>query len=243
MTALRVAAIVLLFLAVRVALLLARDPFFDELWTVWMSRHPIGDIVPALLHDSGPPLYYFLARIPSVVALRWMSLVFATATLALLVWRRQFLAAALLAFYPAAALYAVDARAYALCGLFVAVGVLLIDDDRPLPAAIAFVLAAYTHYYGVLFFPLLLTKHKRGIVAFAVASVLFLPGLYLAFHQPAEATAWNAFQPISRRSSTHRSPGATRRSSSPCRHWRSSPSRSSFSSSRSPGRGTSRLRC
>ena len=215
MTAFRVAAVVLLFLAVRVVLLLARDPFFDELWTVWMARHPIGDVIPALLHDSGPPLYYFIARIPSVVALRWMSLIFATGTLALLVWRRQFLAAALLAVYPAAALYAVDARAYALCGLLVAAGVLLLDAGRPLPAAVAFVAAAYSHYYGVLFFPLLLfprhlggevprpakrgeggRRSGEGLSAFLLAIVLYIPGFWLAFHQPVEATAWNAHQPL-----------------------------------------------
>jgi hypothetical protein len=186
----------LLFLAVRIALLLARPPFFDELYTLWMARQPFRSIVPHLLHDSGPPLYYFLARLPSVDALRWLSLAFASIAFALLLKRRFFLAAALLALYPPAAWYAAEARAYALCGLLVGIGVLLWDDERPFAAAIALVLAAYAHDYGALFFPVLLTKGRRGALAFAAAVVLFAPGVALALHQPPEAMAWHAGQPL-----------------------------------------------
>jgi hypothetical protein len=200
-------AVALLFLALRVVLLFVRPPFFDELYSVWMAGEPLSSIVPHLLHDSGPPLYYSLARFTSVDALRWMSLAFAAIAFALLLKRRWYLAAALLAVFPPAAFYATEARAYALCGLFVALGVLLLDDDRPLPAAIAFVLAAYAHYYGVLFFPVLLMRWRTGAspvptgggarrpLALAAAIVLFLPGFALALHQPAEATAWNVFHP------------------------------------------------
>jgi hypothetical protein len=41
--------------------------------------------------------------------------------------------------------------------LFVTIGVLAMAKERPFVAAGAFVVAAYSHYYGVLFFPLLLT--------------------------------------------------------------------------------------
>ena len=54
------------------------------------------------------------------------------------------------AVFPPSVLFAVDARAYALCALFITIGVLYEKVD-----AIAFVLAAYSHFYGVLFFPLL----------------------------------------------------------------------------------------
>jgi len=186
------AAIALLFLAVRIAYLYARQPFFDELYTQWMAGEPLSSIVLHLLRDSGPPLYYFLARFPSLIALRWESLLFAAIAF-VLVLRKFPLAAALLAVYPAAALYATEGRAYSLCAMFVAVGVLLFDEERPFAAMFAFVLAAYSHYYGVLFFPLLLVKEWR---AFAAAVVLFVPGFILALHQPPEAMAWNVVHPL-----------------------------------------------
>jgi hypothetical protein len=186
------AAVALLFLAFRIVYLYAREPFFDELYTQWMAKQPASSIVPHLLHDSGPPLYYFLARLPSVEALRWLSLVFATIAF-VLVLRKSIVAAALLAVYAPAVFYAAEARAYALCAMLVAMGVLLLDEGRPFAAAVELVLAAYAHYYGVLFFPLLLMKDRR---AFLLAIALFVPGFVLAFHQPAEAMGWNVVHPL-----------------------------------------------
>ena len=197
------------FLLVRLALLSARDPFFDELFTLWMARQPLSHVVPSLLHDSGPPLYYFVARFDSIVALRLLSLVFATMQFAL-VARRSLLAGGFLALYAPAALFAVDARAYALCALFVTLGVLSLENRSSVLgprssvyfAAICFALAAHSHYYGVLFFPLLLfpslqKSEARGprpearLGAFALALVLFLPGFFLAAQQPSAALKWN----------------------------------------------------
>ena len=206
----RLLVVSLAFLVIRVALLRARDPFFDELFTVWMARHPFGQILPNLVLDSGPPLYYFVARFDSVTALRVLSLVFATVQFGL-IYRRSWVAAALLAVFPPAALFAVDARAYALCALLVTIGVLKLD--RPFVAAPAFVLAAYTHYYGVLFFPLLLIpfwildfgfwippaqasapanpKSKlQNPKSFLLALILFAPGFVRAMQQPRESMAW-----------------------------------------------------
>jgi hypothetical protein len=195
-------SVVALFLTVRLVLLVVREPFFDELFTVWMANKPLGDVLPALKLDSGPPLYYFLARIPNVFALRVLSLVFSTITLAVILTRNslgtgRWIAATLLALYPPAALFAVDARAYALCGLFVALGSVAIHEKRPFAAAGAFLLAAYTHWYGALFLPLvLLVKPRtRAAAALAVAAVLFIPGLQLASTQPAAATGWLSGQP------------------------------------------------
>ncbi|MGZ8796280.1 MAG: hypothetical protein ACXW2F_02960, partial [Thermoanaerobaculia bacterium] len=158
----------LIFLGVRLAILYARAPFFDELFTVWMARQPLRSIAPALLHDSGPPLYYFIARFDSVVALRLLSLLFASIQFVLIA-RRSLLAGALIALYPPAALFAVDARSYALCALFVTIGVLQLET-RPFAAALAFALAAHTHYYGVLFFPVLLFRPRASrVAAFALA--------------------------------------------------------------------------
>ena len=73
-----------------------------------------------------------------------------------------------------------------MCAMFVTIGVLALDRERYGAAALAFVLAAYSHYYGVLFFPMLLRRPRAFITAF----VAFAPGFWLAFHQPAAATAW-----------------------------------------------------
>lgn len=117
------------------------------------------------------------------------------------------MAALVLAVLPAAVLFAVDARAYALCAMFVTMAVLAVDEGRPVLASLALVAAAYSHYYGVLFFPILLLaaagplRLREGAVqpaarrrygALALASVLYLPGFWLALHQPVEARAWMA---------------------------------------------------
>ena len=52
----RPALILLLFAAARIPLLLVRAPFFDELFTRWISAKPFAEIVAALRWDSGPPL-------------------------------------------------------------------------------------------------------------------------------------------------------------------------------------------
>jgi hypothetical protein len=177
------AAIVVLFAAVRVFLLLGRQAFFDELFTFWIARKSFAGIVDALRLDSGPPLYYFLVHLaPSP---RLVSLAAALATVLALLQKRHFTAATLLALFPPAVLFAVDGRAYALCAMFVTVGLLALEDDRDWLAAFAFVLAAYSHYYGVLFFPLLLRRPKTLVV-----TLLFAPQLWLALHQPSDAMAW-----------------------------------------------------
>ena len=195
-----VAGIAVLFFTLRLALLFGRDPFFDELFTAWLARQSVAHIIHALHFDSGPPLYYLIVHalgLRSVTALRWFSLICATGAAAAIVAYRplgtaRFTAAALLAVYPPAVLLAVDARAYALCALFGVLGVLLLDRNRVFTAAIFFVFAAYTHYYGALFFPLLLIGRPvaRRLAAFGGAVLLFVPALLLAFHQPVEATRW-----------------------------------------------------
>ncbi|MGZ5476427.1 MAG: hypothetical protein ACXW29_08895 [Thermoanaerobaculia bacterium] len=190
---LSVVTAVVVFLAARLALLIVREPFFDELFTVWMARQPFSQIIPSLLNDSGPPLYYFLARFDSVMALRCLSLAFSCAQF-VIVARYSWISALILAVYPPAALFAVDARAYALCGLFVTAGVIALRKQKLDLAAVMFVLAAYSHYYGVLFFPLPLAGEgpaKRRVRAIALEAILFIPGFMMTFNQPAAATAWN----------------------------------------------------
>ena len=176
-------AIVALFVAVRAVLWAARQPFFDELFTVWITRKSFGGIVDALRFDSGPPLYYFLVKVLGNA--RGVSLAASLIAVAAMLRKRHFTAAMLLALFPPAVLFAVDGRAYALCAMFVTLGVLALDDDRDWLAAFAFVLAAYSHYYGVLFFPLLVRRTRTLVV-----TLLFAPQLWLALHQPKEAMEW-----------------------------------------------------
>ena len=202
------ALIVVVFLALRLVFLAARDPFFDELFTRWVSAQPFGSMIEALRHDSGPPLYYALIHLlgtPDVPALRLVSLLFAGVSLLAILragWMGEgrLIAAALLAVYPPAVVFAVDARAYALCAMCVALGVLALARARTYASALAFVAAAYSHYYGVLFFPLLLAAplvarrrlRRADAIAFAAAVLAFVPALLLALQQPKEATAWFA---------------------------------------------------
>lgn len=205
-----------LFLALRLPLLLVRAPFFDELFTRWVAAKSFAEILAALRYDSGPPLYYFVVHMlgdPAVAVTRVVSLLCAAISLSMILRSNRgtaitpaietptILAAALLAIFPPAVLFAGDARAYAMCAMFVTGAMLAIDDGRPMVAAITLVLAAYSHYYGVLFFPLLLlgpagmTRSvldgwKRRCAALAIAVALFIPGLLLALHQPEGARAW-----------------------------------------------------
>ncbi len=186
-----------LFLAPRLALLWARQPFFDELFTRWIAAQSFAGILGALHHDSGPPLYYFLIHLlgdPPLIVIRALSLAFAAGALAALLVARQFAAAALLAVFPPAVLFAVDARGYALCAMFVTFGVLARNRYA---AALWFVAAAYTHWYGALFIPTLLLPKSGNrqpttdnFLASALAIVLMLPGAFLAIHQPRASLAW-----------------------------------------------------
>ena len=204
-----------LFLALRVPLLVVRAPFFDELFTRWIAGKSFVAILAALRLDSGPPLYYFVVHmfgVPSIEAIRVLSLLLAAISLSLILRSNRVTAALLMAVFPPAVLFAVDARAYAMCAMFVTIAVLAIDEDRPFVAAIALVLAAYSHYYGALFFPILLVTAagpaaiqpagrrrytwllhygwRRRFASLALAVVLFVPGFILALRQPEEARAW-----------------------------------------------------
>lgn len=200
--------IALLFLSVRALITYARDPFSDELFTVLLARRPFQAILPSLLNDSGPPLYYFVARIPSVDAGRVLSVVFASIPLLVLLLQKRWLPALLLAVHPAAAIFAAAARPYALCGTLIAVGILLMERNRVEAAAAAFVGGAYAHFAAAFFLPTLLfapllagtiaapprfSRHsprERAVRSTALAALAFLPAFVLAVQQPRAATAW-----------------------------------------------------
>ena len=82
-------SVALLFLATRLALLLTRAPFYDELFTRWIVSRPAGGFLAALRLDSGPPLYYQLVRLVSssgdvVTAGRMISLLASAVTVLVL---------------------------------------------------------------------------------------------------------------------------------------------------------------
>src|SRR5258708_33304644 len=80
--------IAIFFLALRVPLLVTREPFFDELFTRWIAGKSFAGILAALRLDSGPPLYYFVVHAigdPSIVATRVLSLSCAAGSI-VLIW-------------------------------------------------------------------------------------------------------------------------------------------------------------
>jgi hypothetical protein len=212
-------AAILLFLATRLPLLFFRDFFYDEIFTRWIARKPFLGIVSALRHDSGPPLFYLLVHAlgnPPLIWVRVISLAASLVALIALLVKKHEWAALFVAVFPPAVLFSVDARGYALCAMFVTLGVLALEDLTPTVsegpggaaggtlAALAFVLAAYSHYYGVLFFPLLLVpfverrasarRRFLGGLKAAAPLLLFAPGVWLAAIQPAGARGWMMMQ-------------------------------------------------
>ncbi|HSN68411.1 MAG TPA: hypothetical protein VLV48_04145, partial [Thermoanaerobaculia bacterium] len=211
-----IAGIAALFALLRLLQLAWRPPFFDELFTVWIASQPPDHILEALLHDSGPPLYYFvvhLAGIASwgVVAARVISLLAATALVAAILFSRRLgnaalAAALLLAVFAPHVHFSTEGRAYALAGALAGGGCLALAawsaGGKRAALALGTLLlvgAAASHYYGVLFFPLpfalaLLARRPRavaeGAIASAAAGIAFLPGFLLASRQPSESIVW-----------------------------------------------------
>jgi hypothetical protein len=149
--------IVLLFFGLRVPLLIAREAFFDEIVSVWFAHQPLGQLWTTLRNNSESILYFAVAHLwPGfdVMDGRVLSLLFGLATLALFWWLREPLAALLIAAFPAHVFFSTEARAYALFALLIGIATVALRRERYLGAAIALVLAAYAHGYGVLFFPL-----------------------------------------------------------------------------------------
>lgn len=217
------AAFLILLLVLRVPLLFTRPVFFDELFSVWIASQSLSSIFRHLQHDSGPPLYYLLLHsawkllpaaptlIDAVLPARFLSLITAVIGLFLFIWSRRlggsrWIAGLLLGLLPSSVYFSTESRAYALCALFIGgAGLALLtwaEEESRKHLAIAsglLILAAYTHYYGVLFFPVpvalaLMMKRRaalsQSIAASACCGLAFLPGFLLARAQPAQAMAW-----------------------------------------------------
>lgn len=207
------------YLLTRSAFLL-REPFFDELFTLWITQKPLGGIVEALRIDSGPPLYYFLTRLltageASIVGARVVSLLAGLiGALAILVLpfdrATRATAALLLVTLPVNAYFSTEARAYGVAATAVGVAAILLARWREgtshaalSAASAALLVAAYSHYYGVLAFsfPLIAAaaphgsaSGRRRIIAASGATalivLLYLPGFALAAGQPSQAAEW-----------------------------------------------------
>ncbi len=208
-------AVAALFALPRLFLLFRRDPDIDELFTVWLVRKDFASILATLRLDSGPPFYYALAEaLPAlwtnVTGVRMLSIAAAAGALALVMRTAGALPAALttgvlLALYPQHLYFSSVARAYALVALLTGVAAVACDrwadtgNRRALAVACASILAAaYSHYYGIYFFPLpfviaLATRRsllRDGFAASALLGIAFIPGFLLMRTQPAHVIAW-----------------------------------------------------
>lgn len=212
-----IVAIVLLFAFLRLTIALIRDPFFDELFTRWITQFSPSMVLEHLEHDSGPPLYYLIASIlpspSSVISLRVLSvglaLIAMIAVLKLVPASAvRGVAALLLATWPVHVMLSTDARAYALLASCTGVAVLALWRwvERPSRrwlalATLALVVAVWTHWYGFLFLPALVVsslfvKEQRvrrlgeACAATAIAVAFVIPAYLLLVAQPQEAAQW-----------------------------------------------------
>lgn len=205
------------FLLFRSSVALVRPVFFDELFTRWIASLPVGGILEALRHDSGPPLYYLLVALPpgpDVIQLRVLSLLFSVGAL-LAVWlsgespSTRVSAALVLSLLPAHVMLSGDARAYALLsavsGLAVIALARWVRGEGRLwlgLATVALAAGVWTHWYGLLFLPLLAVaplfagrearspRIIEAVAAVTVCAALIAVPVSLLTVQPRQAAEW-----------------------------------------------------
>lgn len=173
-------------------------------------------MLSALRWDSGPPLFYALAKLvswlglPPLVAARALSVLAGVgATVLLGLAARRLLSAAagfwaswLFAVHPLAVMWSSEARAYGLLSLAVAaslwvLGELQAGNGRWVWLAVALGLGLYTHALGLVWLVAvlgygLLAGEKPVLWASGAAVGGFLPWLFVMLQQPPEAVAWMA---------------------------------------------------
>lgn len=166
-----------------------------------------------LLHDNGPPLYYYALnslRLTSVAAARAFSFVCAAATLAVIALApetkpQRLAAVSLFAVLPQNVFFAAEARSYALCALLLSVAATSFVRWTRTPARAllaiatgAIVLCAYSHYYGWLLMPLPVfmavflrrDRLRDAIIATTLACVALAPNFVMMWRQPKEGLEW-----------------------------------------------------
>ena len=168
----RVAILLLLALATRLLLLPSRTLWYDEAYSIVVSRQPLPDIWALTAVDVHPPLYYILLHGcmqlfgDSVWVIRGLSVAAGTGAIVLAAcWLRLFasprtvyIALSLLALQPIAVRYSQEARMYALLAFWLMAASLVMalwqrrPDHRRYPVLYALVVAAalYTHYFAFL---------------------------------------------------------------------------------------------
>jgi hypothetical protein len=199
-------------LLARLVYLFRKPLWFDELFTLWLSRQAPGRVLHALQLDPGPPLFYFfegpLVRLAAIVALDAVARTLpylAIGMIFLAEMRRETSAGArfvaLLATSPLLFFYSAEARAYALVAalgflLFVADFRLRSRHGRLAWAALAATALPWTHYLGVFVVAgsiLLCLVRKKWSLALAqvAAAVPFAVWIPIALRQPAAAVSWS----------------------------------------------------
>lgn len=198
-------------LLARLAYLVRKPLWFDELFTLWLARQSPARVLHALRLDPGPPLFYFLegpfARLSELVSLDSLARTLPFVAIAALFFaqaRRETSGGArfvvLLATSPLLFYYSAEARAYALVA---ALGFLLFLADFRLRSRrvrlVCAVLAAgalpWTHYLGVFVVAgsvlLCLARKKRTLALAQTAAALpFAAWLATALRQPSAAVSW-----------------------------------------------------
>ncbi len=205
-------AVVAASLAARVFLTMYRPLWHDEVFTVWVSRLDIRSMIEVLRTDSGPPLFYLLAKpfvrlaemaqsdvLARLLPFAAISCLFAPALRPSKESARIWFVA-LAAGSPLLLVYAGEARAYGLLALLdFALFFLLFRGEpsrgRLAGAAALTALALWTHYLAILFVAacaLLLLVRRRFpcLAALCVGALVFLPWIPVLTVQPRQATAW-----------------------------------------------------
>jgi hypothetical protein len=189
-----------------------RPIWFDELFTLWISRQPPARVLHALRIDSGPPLFYFLdapfVRLGEIVSIDATArlLPFAAVAAIFVAASRPETSAGLrfvvlIATAPLLFFYSGEARAY---GPMAALGFLLFLSifrfrSRGLAlggAVLAAGLLPWTHYLGVIVVAgsilLCLVRRRQRLALAQLAAVLpFAAWLPVALRQPAAGISWS----------------------------------------------------
>lgn len=181
---------------------------WDEGYSLRWASMPIAEMIAETQReDFNPPLYYALLHFAiallgsSEVALRLLSAIAGTGAIAVLFLlgrelrspRAGLFAAALFALAAYQLRYAQDARCFALLIFLTGSSLYAWLSNRPVWAAIAAVLAAYTHVYG-LFAPALLgigwllrdrAERRRLLPIAALTALALIPLIYFAIDRAA----------------------------------------------------------
>jgi hypothetical protein len=197
-------------LGVRIWAAAGAEIWLDESYSVLLAIAPLREMAADLAVDSSPPLYYLVLKAWTILApfhafwLRVPSLLLGTATIPA-IWfvgkrvdtpRAGLAAAWLLAVHPLHVHYSEEIRMYALLALlglafYFALFHVLPRSGRVLPAALAGLGLAYTHYYvlvmagaGLLLALALLPGFRRKVLGCGgIVAAGFLPWLPVFWRQ------------------------------------------------------------